>query len=56
MQVRRPFRGPLQPLRPWAPLVVAALLIVVAATPIIVPMFDAQPQDVTVEEILAGGR
>ena len=54
MQVRRPFRGPLRAVRPWAPLVVAALLIVVAGLPIIVPMFDPQPQDVTVEEIAGG--
>ena len=32
MQTRRPFGGPLSALRPWAPLVVAALLLVLAAT------------------------
>ena len=54
MQVRRPFRGQLHALRPWAPLVVAALLVLVAALPIVVPMFDPQPQDVTIEEIAGG--
>ena len=54
MQLRRPFRGPLRALRPWAPIVVAALLLVVAALPMVVPMLDPQPQDVTVEEVASG--
>ena len=52
MQVRRPFGGPLSALRPWAPLVVAALLLVLAAMPIVVPTLQAQPEDATVEQIL----
>jgi hypothetical protein len=51
VQVRRPFGGPLRGLRRWAPLVVAALLALLAAAPIVVPMLDPQPQDVTVAEI-----
>ena len=55
MQVRRPFTGPLSSLRRWAPYVVAGLLLVLAASPIVVPMFEAQPQDVTIQQILDGG-
>ena len=51
-QARRPFGGPLSALRPWAPLVVAGLLLVLAAMPIVVPMLQAQPEDVTVQQIL----
>ena len=54
MQTRRPFGGPLGALRPWAPLVVVALLLVLAATPIVVPMLQAQPEDVTVQQIIDG--
>jgi hypothetical protein len=53
-QTRRPF-GRSGPLRRAAPLIVAALLVVLAALPIVVPMFDPQPQDATVAEIAAGG-
>ena len=55
MKVRRPFTGPLSSLRRWAPYVVAGLLLVLAAAPIVVPMFQAQPQDVTIQQILDGG-
>ena len=55
MKVRRPFTGPLSALRPWAPYVVAGLLLVLAAAPIVAPMFQAQPQDVTIQQILDGG-
>jgi len=54
-KVRRPFTGPLSSLRRWAPYVVAGLLLVLAAAPIVVPMLQAQPQDVTIQEILDGG-
>jgi hypothetical protein len=52
MSVRRPFGGPLSAVRPWAPIVVAALLLVLAALPIVVPVLQAQPEDVTVQQIL----
>ena len=52
MHVRRAFGGPLSVLRPWAPLVVAALLLVLAATPLIVPVLQAQPEDVTIQKII----
>lgn len=55
MKVRRPFTGPLSSLRQWAPYVVAGLLLVLAAVPIVAPMFQAQPQDVTIQQILDGG-
>jgi hypothetical protein len=55
MKVGRPFTGPLSSLRRWAPYVVAGLLLVLAAAPIVVPMFQAQPQDVTIQQILDGG-
>src|SRR6188472_239197 len=54
MKVGGPFTGPLSALRPWAPFVVAGLLLVLAAAPIVVPMFQAQPQDVTIQQILDG--
>src|ERR1700752_369439 len=54
MKVGGPFTGPLSVLRPWAPFVVAGLLLVLAAAPIVVPMFQAQPQDVTIQQILGG--
>jgi hypothetical protein len=53
-QSRRPFRRGPAPLRRAAPLVVAALLVVIAALPIVIPMFDAQPEDVTIADIAAG--
>jgi hypothetical protein len=55
MKVRRPFTGPLSSLRRWAPYVVAGLLLILAAAPIVAPMFQAQPQDVTIQQILDGG-
>jgi hypothetical protein len=54
MKVRRPFTGPVAALRPWAPIVIAGLLIVLAIVPIVVPMVQAQPEDVTVQQILDG--
>jgi hypothetical protein len=54
MKVRRPFTGPLAALRPWAPIVVAGLLLLLAVAPIVAPQFQAQPEDVTVEQILDG--
>jgi hypothetical protein len=54
MKVRRPFTGPLAALRPWAPIVVAGLLLLLAVAPIVAPLFQAQPEDVTVEQILDG--
>jgi hypothetical protein len=54
-KVQRPFTGPLSSLRRWAPYVVAGLLLVVAASPIVVPMLQAQPQDITIQQILDGG-
>jgi hypothetical protein len=53
-KVRRPFTGPLAALRPWAPIVVAGLLLFLAVAPIVVPLFQAQPEDVTVQQILDG--
>jgi hypothetical protein len=55
MKVGGPFTGPLSALRPWAPFVVAGLLLVLAAAPIVAPLFQAQPQDVTIQQILEGG-
>jgi hypothetical protein len=55
MKVGRPFTGPLSSLRRWAPFVVAGLLLVLAAAPFVVPMLQAQPQDVTIQQILNGG-
>jgi hypothetical protein len=49
-QVRRPFGN--RSGRRAAPYVLAALLLVLAASPIVVPMLDPQPQDVTVQEII----
>ena len=54
MKVRRPFTGPMAALRPWAPIVIAGLLLVLAIVPIVVPMVQAQPDDVTVQQILDG--
>ena len=54
MKVGGPFAGPLSGLRPWAPFVLAGLLLVLAAAPIVVPQFQAQPQDVTIQQILDG--
>jgi hypothetical protein len=54
MKVRLPFTGPLSALRPWAPVIVAAVLLVLAMAPIVLPMFQAQPEDVTVQQILDG--
>jgi hypothetical protein len=48
-QVRRPFRR--SALRNAAPYVIAFALLILAAAPIVVPMLDPQPQDVTVQEI-----
>ena len=48
-QVGRPFRGSRVPA-----VVVALLLLVLAAVPIILPQLDAQPQDVTVQEVFDG--
>ncbi len=50
-QVRRPF-GRRSGARRAAPYVLAALLVVLAAAPIVVPMFDPQPQDTTVQDIV----
>lgn len=49
-QVRRPF-GRRSRLRE-APNALAVILIVLAALPIVVPMFEPQPQDVTVQDIV----
>lgn len=50
-QVRRRF-GDSASVRRAAPIALAVLLVVVAALPIVIPMLDAQPQDVTVQEII----
>jgi hypothetical protein len=50
-QVRRPFRRG-SALRRAAPYVLAGLLIVAAAAPLVIPMLDAQPQNVTVQDII----
>ena len=55
MKVGRPFTGPLSSLRRWAPFVVAGLLLVLAAAPFVVPMLQAQPQNVTIQQIIDGG-
>lgn len=52
-QLRRPFRRR-SALRAAAPYAVAVVLLVVAAAPIVVPLLDAQPQDVTVGDIRDG--
>jgi len=49
-QVRRPF-GRRTGRRRAAPYVLAGLLVLLAALPIAVPMLDAQPEDVTVQDI-----
>ena len=50
-QVRRPF-GRHSGGRRAAPYVLAVLLLALAAAPIVVPMLDPQPQDVTVQDII----
>jgi hypothetical protein len=53
--VARPFRRtPLRRARGAPAIVVAVLLLLVAALPIVLPQLDPQPQDVAVDEILAG--
>ena len=41
-------------LRHAAPLILAGLLLVLAALPIVIPMLDPQPQDATVQEVMDG--
>lgn len=53
--VARPFRRtPLRRARGAPAIVLAVLLLVIAALPIVLPQLDAQPQDVAVDEILSG--
>jgi len=53
--VRRPFGGRrLSGLRRAAPVIVAAVLLVAAAVPVVLPLFDAQPDDATVQKIIDG--
>jgi len=53
--VARPFRRtPLRRARGAPAIVVAVLLLVIAALPIVLPQLDPQPQDVAVDEILSG--
>jgi hypothetical protein len=49
-QVRRPLRA----LGNIAPIAVAVLLVIVAALPIVIPQFDPQPQDATVQDVVDG--
>jgi hypothetical protein len=52
-QARRPFRERgASGLARSAPVVLAVVLLVAAAVPIVLPMFDPQPNDVTVQEII----
>jgi hypothetical protein len=51
-QVRRPFGGRRSGARRAAPYALAAVLAVLAALPIVVPMLDPQPQDITVQDII----
>jgi len=54
-QIGRPFRAlPLGRLRAGPPLLVAILLAGVAAVPIVLPLLDPQPEDVTVQQIFDG--
>ena len=54
-QVGRPFRvGPLRRLGRAPAIVLAMLLLVLAAAPIVAPQLDPQPRDATVQEIIDG--
>ena len=54
-QIGRPFRAiPLGRLRVALPVLVALLLTGVAAVPIVLPLLDPQPEDVTVQQIFDG--
>ncbi len=49
--VRRPFGRRGRPRRA-APYVIATLLVVLSAVPLVVPVLDAQPQDATIQDII----
>ena len=54
-KIGRPFRAlPVGRARNAPVLLLAALLLVVAAVPIVLPLFDAQPEDVVAEQIFDG--
>lgn len=54
-QLGRPFRAtPLRRLRSGPVVVIALLLVGVAAVPIVAPLLDPQPEDVTVQQIFDG--
>lgn len=55
-QVRRPFAAtPLRRLGRAPVLLVAGLLLALAAAPIVLPLLDPQPQDVTVQDVIDDG-
>ena len=51
-QVRRRFPGRPSALGRAAPVIAAILLVAVAAVPVVLPLFDAQPNDATVQMII----
>ena len=53
-QVRRIFGGRSSRLRTAAPVIAAVVLLVAAAVPVVLPLFDSQPDDATVQEVMDG--
>lgn len=53
-QVGRPFGHTPLRRRRWPAMVLAAMLVVLSAVPIVLPMLEPQPQDVTVQEVMDG--